>query len=117
MSAVFILKHLCSTGLKHRTFRAFFEEVDAKCSDLLYHMEVRWLSRGRVLQGFVTLKEEVAKFLQNGPRKFQELENESWNHDIFFSCVITAHLNDLNVQLQGKDQLIFQMFAAVKAFK
>jgi hypothetical protein len=35
----------------------------------------------------------------------------------FFCCDITAHLNDLNVQLQGKDQLIFQMFAAVKAFK
>jgi hypothetical protein len=34
-----------------------------------------------------------------------------------FFCDITAHLNDLNIQLQGKDQLIFQMFAAVKAFK
>jgi hypothetical protein len=83
----------------------------------LCRTEVGWLSRGRVLQRFVALKEEVAKFLQNEPRKFQELENESWNHDLFFFCDITAHLNDLNIQLQGKDQLIFQMFAAVKSFK
>jgi hypothetical protein len=62
-------------------------------------------------------KRRSSKFLQNEPRKFQGLENESWNHDLFFFCDITAHLNDLNIQLQGKDQLIFKMFAAVKAFK
>jgi hypothetical protein len=86
-------------------------------ADLLYHTEGRWLSRGSVFQRFVALKEQVAKFLQNEPRKFQQLENESWNHDLFFLCDITAHLNDLNIQLHGKDQLTFQMFAAVKAFK
>jgi hypothetical protein len=66
-----------------------------------------------VLHRFVTLKEEVAKLLHNESIQFQEIENESWNHDLFFFCDITAHLNDLNIQLQGKDQLTFQMFAAV----
>jgi hypothetical protein len=83
---VSIVKYLRSTGLKQRTFRAFLEEVDAECSDLHYHAQVRWLSRGRALQRFVTLKEKVAKFLQNEPRKFQEFENESWNHDLSFFC-------------------------------
>uniref|UniRef100_A0A674JUH9 SPIN-DOC-like zinc-finger domain-containing protein n=1 Tax=Terrapene triunguis TaxID=2587831 RepID=A0A674JUH9_9SAUR len=114
---VSIVNLIRSRGLKHRTFRAFLEGEDAECSDLIYHTEVRWLSRGRVLQRFVALKEEIAKFLENGPIKFPELENESWNQDLFFFCDITAHLNDLNIQLQGKNQLIFQMCAAVKAFK
>ncbi|CAM2109005.1 unnamed protein product [Caretta caretta] len=114
---VSIVNYIRSRGLKHWTFRAFLEGVDTECSDLIYRTEVRWLSRGRVLQRFVALKEEVAKFLENGPIKFPELENESWNQDLFFFCDITAHLNDLNIQLQGKNQLIFQMCAAVKAFK
>uniref|UniRef100_A0A674I7K9 SPIN-DOC-like zinc-finger domain-containing protein n=1 Tax=Terrapene triunguis TaxID=2587831 RepID=A0A674I7K9_9SAUR len=114
---VSIVNYIRSRGLKHRTFRAFLEGVDTECNDLIYHTEVRWLSRGRVLQRLVALKEEVAKFLENGPIKFPELENESWNQDLFFFCDITAHLNDLNIQLQGKNQLIFQMCAAVKAFK
>uniref|UniRef100_K7FWM9 SPIN-DOC-like zinc-finger domain-containing protein n=1 Tax=Pelodiscus sinensis TaxID=13735 RepID=K7FWM9_PELSI len=114
---VSIVNYIRSRGLKHRTFRVFLEGVDAKCRDLNYHTKVRWLSRGRVLQCFVALKEEVAEFLQNEPIKFPELENESWNQDLFFFCDITAHLNDLNIQIQGKNQLIFQMCAAVKAFK
>jgi hypothetical protein len=71
-------------------------------------MEVRLLSGGSVLQRFVTLKEDAAKFLQNGLREFQELENESWNHDLFLFCDITAHLNYLNIQLQVRDQLILK---------
>jgi hypothetical protein len=46
MSAVVsIINYLRSKGLKHRTYRAFLEEVDVEFSDLLYHMEARWLSR------------------------------------------------------------------------
>jgi galactitol-specific phosphotransferase system IIB component len=46
---VSVVNYLRSRGLKHRTFRAFLEETEAECSDLLYHTEVRWFSRGREL--------------------------------------------------------------------
>ena len=114
---VSIVNYLRARALKHRTFRAFLEEVDAKYEDLVYHTEVRWLSRGRVLQRFVALKEEISQFLKNDSKKFEELESEPWNHDLFFLCDITAHLNDLNMQLQGKELIIFQLVGAVKAFK
>jgi hypothetical protein len=55
-----------------------------------------------VLQRFVALKEEVAKFLEQEPRQFPELEDESWNHDLFFFCDVITHLNNLKTQLQGK---------------
>lgn len=87
--------------------------MDAKCSDLIYHMcEVVELRKSSSV--FYYLKEEITKFLENEPVKLEELENEFWNHDVFLFCNITAQLNDLNIQLQQNDKLIFKMFAAVK---
>ena len=48
--------------------------MDAEYKDLLYHTEVRWLSRGRELQRFVALKEEVLHFLKNEPKKLEKLK-------------------------------------------
>jgi len=56
-----------------------------------------WLNLGRVLQYIITMKEEIAKFLENEPVKLEELENEFWNHDVFLFCDITIRLNDLNI--------------------
>lgn len=81
---VSIVNYIRGRALKHRTFRAFLEEIDADYSDLLYHAEVRWLSRGRVLHRFLSLKEEIIKFLENEEKEFPELKDESWNYDLFF---------------------------------
>jgi hypothetical protein len=96
---------LRSRGLTHRLFRAFLEEFSANYSDLLCHTEVRWLSSGRVLQRFVALGDEIIQFLENYPRKFPELHDDKWNNDLYFLCDITCHLNEINLQLQGKAQL------------
>ena len=61
---VLIVNYLRAGALKHRTFPAFPEYVDAKYKDLIYHTEVRWMSRGRVLQRFAGLKEEALQFLK-----------------------------------------------------
>ena len=64
-----------------------------------------------MLQRFDALKEKVLQFLKNETKNFEERKSESWNHDLFFLCDITAHLNDINTQLYGKDLLIFQLVA------
>ena len=96
---VTVVNHLCARALKHRTSGAFLKEMNAEYKDLVYHTE------------------EVLQILKNEPQKFEKLESKSWNHNLFFLCDITSHLNDLNTQLQGKDLLIFQLVGAVKAFK
>ena len=48
-----------TSSLQHRLFKAFLAEADAAFEDLLVHNDVRWLSKGRVLQHFWSLKEEV----------------------------------------------------------
>ena len=51
-------------GLKHRQFESFLLEMNTQCKDLVYHSQVRWLSRAKILQRFLSLLEEVKIFLQ-----------------------------------------------------
>ena len=41
-----------SHGLKHRQFIEFLNEIEWEHKDVLYHNQVRWLSRGNVLKRF-----------------------------------------------------------------
>ena len=47
-----IVNIILSRGLNHRQFRKFLEEIDAQHSDLKYFCDVRWLSRGNMLERF-----------------------------------------------------------------
>ena len=84
---------------------------------MVYHTDVRWLSSANVLQRFIALKPEISKFLETETKEFSEQVDSSWNEDFFFLGDITSHLNDLNIKLQGKGKLIFDLPAAVNAFK
>nr|XP_039256406.1 general transcription factor II-I repeat domain-containing protein 2-like [Styela clava] len=114
---VSIVNYLRTRKLKHRLFKLFLEEVDAEYGDVVYHTDVRWLGRANVLKRFISLKTEITTFLKTEYKVFSELNDSSWNEDLFFLGDITSHLNDLNIQLQGKRKLIFDFLAAVISFK
>ena len=50
-------------ALNHRQFTAFLSDLDTEYGELLYHTEVRWLSRGNVLRRFFSLRQEIALFM------------------------------------------------------
>ena len=54
---------ILSHGLNHRQFQQFLLETQAEFEDLTYFCNVRWLSRGKMLQRFYALREEIATFL------------------------------------------------------
>ncbi|KRY32768.1 Zinc finger BED domain-containing protein 5 [Trichinella spiralis] len=67
-TAVKIINFIKSKRLQSRLFEKLCEEMGSCHKSLLFHSDVRWLSRGKVLTRLVELREEVAIFLkeQNG---------------------------------------------------
>ena len=104
-------------GLTHRQFQQFLSEIEAEYGDVLYHTEVRWLSRGKVLKRFFELRSEIDFFLTEKGAQREELSDPEWIWELAFLTDISQHLNELNTRLQGKGKLVPEMFSDVKAFE
>ena len=78
--------------------------MDSESKVILYHTDVRWLSRGKVLSRLVKLKNEVQLFLLNHKGTLAEgFNDESWLLKFCYLADIFEALNESNLQLQGKN--------------
>ncbi|XP_039610054.1 general transcription factor II-I repeat domain-containing protein 2-like [Polypterus senegalus] len=110
----------CNSTLQHRLFRSFLEEMSAEFGDLLLHNDVRWLSKGRVLERFWNLREDVADFLQSLNTK-KAAEFLTFIQDkvalLAFLVDIMGHINTLNLSLQGADKTVVELQEKCCAFE
>ncbi|KAM3836178.1 SCAN domain-containing protein 3-like [Diretmus argenteus] len=53
-----------NSSTQHRLFRKFVLESQATHDDLLLHNHVRWLSKGKALERFIELRDQVVDFLK-----------------------------------------------------
>ncbi|GBP84764.1 General transcription factor II-I repeat domain-containing protein 2B [Eumeta japonica] len=95
-----------SRGLNHRQFQAFFDETSAEQDDVTYYCEVRWLSKGKMMKRFHELRNKIADFMQIKNKPLSELNDPKWICDLAFLVDLTGYLNDLNLKLQKKGQLV-----------
>ena len=64
MSAVIkVVNYVKSSALNTRLFNKLCKDMDADHTALLYHTQVRWLSKGNMLSRIFELREEVKLFL------------------------------------------------------
>jgi len=106
-----------SRGLNHRQFTSFLSDLDTEYGELLYHTEVRWLSRGNVLRRFFSLRQEITLFMAMKDNDVPQLSDPSFLSDLAFLTDVTQHLNELNLKLQGSKQVITVMYDSVKSFR
>ena len=119
-----IVNFIRAHALNHREFCKLLNEYDTHYGELVYHCQVRWLSKGAVLDHFFHLIEPIKTYLSergNLPAKISDilvnLNDKKWMEQLAFLADITSHLNKLNLELQGKEKIITDMFTTVIAFE
>lgn len=70
-----------------------------------------------MLQRFLDLLPEIINFLKLRNEEYEQLSDDAWLLDLGFLTDLTAKLNELDRELQGKDRDIAHMISAVNAFK
>ncbi|XP_069470002.1 general transcription factor II-I repeat domain-containing protein 2A-like [Ambystoma mexicanum] len=113
-----IVNLIAARPLHKREFSALLQEVDSTYSGLLMYNNVRWLSRGKVLERFVECFEEIKVFLEEKDlRNFPQLNDDKWVNTLMFFTDLSVHVNELNLKLQGFGKSIDVMFGYIKAFE
>ena len=72
-----VVNSIRAKALQHRLFKALLDELESAYGDLLLHADVRWLSRGKVLQRFVDLLPEIKMFLSTRNEEHEELSDDA----------------------------------------
>ncbi|KAL0152649.1 hypothetical protein M9458_052372 [Cirrhinus mrigala] len=122
-SVMAIINFIRSTSsLHHRLFRMLLSEMSAEHHDLLLHNDVRWLSKGKALECFCGLREEIITFLRGSKQKKAETHlsrilDDNFMADACFLSDIFKHLNDLNLGLQGRDKTVIDLVEQMRAFQ
>ena len=97
VSTVNIIK---SRALNHRQFKGFLNEIEAEYKYVTYYTEILWLKRGKTIERFISLLDEMTMFLKEMGNNVPQLEDVQWLSDLSFLADITYHLNVLKTKLQ-----------------
>ena len=104
-------------ALNHQIFKRLCQEMGAEHEVLLYHTEIRWLSRGQVLKRLFELQKEVSAFLKNKNLKYSNwFDNEKFFLDLVYLVDIFSHLNEINLSIQGFGVTAMEASKKIKGF-
>ena len=102
-----VVNFIKSRPLRNRHFSRLCKAMDSEYKCLLYHIEVRWLSKGKVFKRLIQLKTQVLSFMetQNKDFGFSFHDESRWLKVLFLSDLFYT-LNNLNSNLQGLSENI-----------
>ena len=112
-----LVNFIRSHGLNHRQFREMLKETHTESVDLPYYTAIRWLSCLKVLTRVFELQKEIYEFLKGKGKPQPLLSDEKWIWKLAFVTDITDHMNNLNLKLQGKENLICDLYTHLKTFR
>jgi zinc finger BED domain-containing protein 5/7/8/9 len=111
-----VVNYIKSNPLRTRIFTSLCEAMDSDHKSLLFHTEVRWLSKGKVLARVVSLRTEIISYFSTEGGKFEFLESDIWWLEVIFLNDLFEKLNLLNLSLQGEKENMITITGKLKAF-
>lgn len=112
-----VVNFIKSNALRSRIFSALCDAMESNYKTLLYHTEVRWLSKGKVLDRFVILKVEIISFIDTMDTDFTFLKDDSWWLRVSFLSDMFDKLNEINLSLQGAQENFITISSKLNSFK
>uniref|UniRef100_A0A671URU5 DUF4371 domain-containing protein n=1 Tax=Sparus aurata TaxID=8175 RepID=A0A671URU5_SPAAU len=113
--SVKIVNKIKGIALNTRLFKALCEEMGSEHTKLLFHTEVRWLSRGKVLTRLFELRDEVMLSMHHSDELYDRMHDFQWLAKLAYLADVFSALNTLNVVLQGKTVTMFNVQDKIKA--
>lgn len=112
-----VVNFIKSKDLNSRIFKELCKEMGAQYEALLYHTEVRWLSRGRVVTRVFELRDVIKSFLEEKRSDLAEhFSDTTWLARLCYLADIFTELNKENLHLQGRNVTVLDARQAVSAF-
>ena len=114
-----LINLMAAHPLSKRKFKELLGDMDSMHVGLLMYNNVRWLSRGKVLERFGECLDEIIIFLTTKKiiEKYKELLDSQWILKLMFFTDLCLHVNELNTGLAGRNKTIIIMFDLIKAFE
>ncbi len=107
-----------SSALNSRLFEEMCIGFGSEYKHLLYHSNVRWLSRGKLLRRTVDLRTELEMFLnEKNHRLAARFQDKSWMLQVCYLNDVFSAVNELNTSMQGRDRNIIVLSEKLSAFK
>ncbi|XP_040275585.1 protein ZBED8-like [Bufo bufo] len=118
-SVISCVNFVKASSLNSRLFSQLCNELDATHNALLFHTEVRWLSRGKVLKRVFDLRDELRMFFnQKAKPQFEALfSDKSELQKMAYLVDIFVILNELNLSLQGPNATCLDLSEKVRSFQ
>ncbi|XP_068250328.1 zinc finger BED domain-containing protein 5-like [Palaemon carinicauda] len=111
-----IVNFVKTSALNTRLFKLLCKDFGSDHICLLYHTEVRWLSRGNTTRRFFELRDVLLVFFKEKKHDFQkDLEDEFISRLAYLSDIFGA-LNHLNLLFQGPDCTVTEFISKLGAF-
>lgn len=142
-----MINNIKARPLHSRIFAKICQDMDSEHETLLLHAEVRWLSRGKILDRVYELRKEMIRYFDDymkpiiekrekkralqlkkgqditeGKKEPEEiflehLRDDEWQARLAYLADIFALLSELNTKIQGRHTNCFKYFNKVEAFK